>query len=178
MADSSHGTGVVSSDAGGLAETDVHDILRNDRRRNVIGLLEANGALEVRELAERIATIESGESPPPRKKRLSAYNSLKQTHLPKLDEHGVVRYDPDGKRVSLGDRSAEVTRYLGDRDRGWRTATPYYWGIGVIGLLAVLGSQLLLAGRPFPRTIAVCTAFVGVLVAITLLDRRFSASMA
>ncbi|MEF8773057.1 DUF7344 domain-containing protein, partial [Halodesulfurarchaeum sp.] len=64
----------------GLAETKIHDILRNDRRRRVLEhLQESVGSVTLRELAETIAANEANQSPPPRALRESVYNSLHQT---------------------------------------------------------------------------------------------------
>jgi hypothetical protein len=64
---------------------EIHDVLRNDRRRLTLQYLKQRlEPVEVRELSERVAELEIGESPPPRDIRKSVYNALNQTHLPKL----------------------------------------------------------------------------------------------
>ena len=77
-----------------LAPVEIHDVLSNERRQKVLELLRDNGhdgSMTARELSERIAEHETGESPPPRNIRQSAYVSLHQTHLPKLDERVLRR---------------------------------------------------------------------------------------
>lgn len=74
-----------------LPEVDVYHVLSNARRREALAELWAQPeALSLRELSERIATTESGESPAPRALRESVYNALHQTHLPKMDDLGLV----------------------------------------------------------------------------------------
>ena len=74
-----------------LESSQIHDILRNDRRRLAIKCLRENeGTLSVRDLSEDVASRETGERPAPRDKRRSVYVSLHQTHLPKLDDLEIV----------------------------------------------------------------------------------------
>ena len=95
-----------------LDEGAIHDVLRNERRRFALEELCENGnVLSVRDLSERVAALETGESPAPRNIRQSVYVSLHQTHLPKLDELGIVEYDADAKAVGLTDRVRELEAY-------------------------------------------------------------------
>jgi hypothetical protein len=88
-----------------LDEGDIHDVLRNERRRHTLELLRDNGETSsVRDLSEEVAALETGESPPPRNIRQSVYVSLHQTHLPKLDDLGIAVYDADAYRDSIADR--------------------------------------------------------------------------
>lgn len=94
------------------------DVLSNRRRRLVLELLRANGGeATARELSEYIATVESGENPPPRNIRQSAYVSLHQTHLPKLNKPDIIEYDGQAKTVKLNDRTAN-SRSTSKRSRG------------------------------------------------------------
>jgi DNA-binding transcriptional ArsR family regulator len=96
-----------------LAAVDIHDVLSNERRRMVLSILrDENGHTTARELSERIAELETGQTPPPRNIRQSAYVSLHQTHLPKLDNLGIVDYDESTKTVSLTDRARRVSVYM------------------------------------------------------------------
>ena len=79
-----------------LPESTIYEILSNGRRRETIQHLTERSSVEtigLHELSEAVATAESGVSPPPRALRESVYGSLHQTHLPKLEELGVVTYD-------------------------------------------------------------------------------------
>ena len=131
------GTGGADS-GGSLSPAEIHDVLRNDRRRLVLERLRESGSTEtVSELAEHIGAIEAGESPPPRNVRQSVYVSLHQTHLPKLDDLEIVTYDADGKTVELDARAADLNAYLdvsADDDR----ITVVYLGVGIVGAVALL----------------------------------------
>jgi hypothetical protein len=116
-----------------LPESSVHEVLSNDRRRMVIRFLQDEGELTLRELSERIAECETGESPPPRNIRQSAYVSLQQTHVPKLTSHDVVDYDDRDKTVELN-RESRVTVYMEVVPEGELAWSEYYAGVSLLGL--------------------------------------------
>ena len=123
-----------------LDPAEIHDVLRNDRRRLVIERLrDGEGQEAVRDLAEHIAGVESGEEPPPRNVRQSVYVSLHQTHLPKLDKLGIVTYDSDSKRVELAGHASEVAVYLEVVPKYAISWGEYYLGVGAFGLCSLLG---------------------------------------
>ncbi|MFC4449250.1 DUF7344 domain-containing protein [Halorussus aquaticus] len=119
----------TSDREGELEPSQIHNVLRNDRRRHVIRhLRDEGGPISVDTLAEHIATVETGESPPPRDVRKSVYVSLHQTHLPKLDELGIVDYDQREQVLELRDRAEEVEVYMevvSEDNISWAT---YYLG--------------------------------------------------
>ncbi|MFQ3319674.1 MAG: putative transcriptional regulator [Natronomonas sp.] len=122
-----------------LDEGDIHDVLGNDRRRLAIEVLrERDGTGAVRDLAEVVAARETGESPPPRDKRQSVYVSLHQTHLPKLDDLGIVEYDADSKAVRLRDRVKEVEVYMEVVPQYGLSWGEFYFGLGVLGVLSII----------------------------------------
>ncbi|MDS0294791.1 DUF7344 domain-containing protein [Halogeometricum luteum] len=141
------GAGTVGTtrrgDEDSLDQSDIHDVLRNDRRRHVIERLQSSEEAEtVADLAEYIGAVESGESPPPRNVRQSVYVSLHQTHLPKLDELGIVTYDSDRKTVALAEAADEVTVYMEVVPKYGISWAEYYLGLGLLGLLSILGSGI------------------------------------
>lgn len=126
-----------------VSSEEIFDLLRNERRRGVIReLCSRAGQMTVRGLSERIAEQETGESPPPRCARDSVYNSLIQTHLPKLDEHEVVEYDAGRKTVALDDGADAVTLYLEVVSPYGITWMSYYRSIAVVSMLVVLAGEL------------------------------------
>ena len=136
-----------------LEETQIHDILRNDRRRRVIRhLRETDDRVSVSDLSEHIASVEAGESPAPRDVRKSVYVSLHQTHLPKLDEWGVIDYDDRAKELSLEERVEEVVVYmevLGPDEIPWGM---YYLGLGVLALVTLVETRM---GLFFPEVLTI-----------------------
>lgn len=149
-----------------LERTEIHDILRNDRRRRVLkSLREHDGPLSVRELSERLATAETGEDPAPRNVRQSVYVSLHQTHLPKLEELGVIDYDTETKEVALAEAIDDVTVYMEVVPRNDLSWAEYYLGLGILGLLLVVAHSM---GVPTVSAIDVRLWAVAVLVTLVV----------
>ena len=150
---------------------EIHDVLRNNRRRLVLEQLrEREGPKTVGDLAEHIAEAESGESPPPKNVRQSVYISLHQTHLPKLDALEIVDYDSVGKEVSLAEHAAELTPYYID-GKDSRPAAALTFASCLAGLALVVGEWM---GVPpiawvDPRLVALASlAFVAVVTGAEL----------
>jgi hypothetical protein len=150
----------------GLAETEIHDVLRNDRRRLAIDCLREaeNGRLSVRELAEQVATLETGQDPAPRDKRQSVYVSLHQTHLPKLDQLEIVSYESDAKIVELEERVREVEVYMEIVPRYGLSWGEYYFSVGMLGMLTTIAVLLGVPGIAAAGITAVATGFFVVLM--------------
>ncbi|MFB6155662.1 MAG: hypothetical protein ABEJ22_07175 [Haloferacaceae archaeon] len=147
------GEGGTATPGEALEPTEIHDVLRNERRRLVLEqLLDADSAESVRDLAEHIASIEAGESPPPRNVRQSVYVSLHQTHLPKLDELRIVDYDSETKTVRLDGHADEVALYFEVDDADEAAGSPQaetdptwalrYGGVGLAGAVVLFGNFL------------------------------------
>lgn len=158
-----------------LEPTEIHDVLRNDRRRLVLEeLFDTEEGGTVRDLAEYIASVEAEESPPPRNVRQSVYVSLHQTHLPKLDELGIVSYDGDTKEVRLDDHADAVAVYLdvdrgedpGDPETGGRRLEPVSIGVGIVGLAALVANQLGVPGVSAVSGSLVGASFLVLMVAL------------
>jgi hypothetical protein len=134
---------VLTNRYGKLTETEVHDLLRNERRRQVIKHLQSTvGATTLNDLAETIAERETGESPAPKNIRNSVYNSLHQTHLPKLDRRGIVEYDSDRKTIRITEDARSVDVYMEVVTPYGITWSEYYSMLGILSLLVVLASLI------------------------------------
>jgi len=151
-----------------LEAVEIHDVLSNERRQMVLDRLrESGGTMSARDLSEHIAEHETGESPPPRNIRQSAYVSLHQTHLPKLDELGIVEYDESEKTVTLDEAaSREVGVYMETVPKYGISWSEYYFGVSVLGLLLLAATHI---GVPLIASIdaAVWTGAVLLLVAVS-----------
>lgn len=146
--------------ANDLLEADIHDVLRNERRRMVIELLgEADEPVTVRELSEAIATRETGEDPPPRNVRQSVYISLQQTHVPKLSGLGIVEYDEQTKEVRPAENAPEVGVYMEVVPKYGLSYAEYSAALGVLGALLVAAAEL---GVPLLDTLDASWWAVGV----------------
>ena len=116
-------------------------MLSNARRRYVLHYLkQRNGAgpVSLRELVDQVAawefntTIDQLES----SDRKSVYTSLKQTHLPRLDEFGIINYNESRGHVELTEQADEVQLYLEYVPADDITWSQYY--LGLSGLCAFL----------------------------------------
>lgn len=97
-----------------LDAADVFEAIRNNRRREVIlrlAAIEANESTDqptttIAALAEHIAAVEGDAETVDRDHRRAVYIGLHQSHLGKLDDLGIVSYDPRGTDVVA---AADVT---------------------------------------------------------------------
>jgi hypothetical protein len=128
-----------------LPAHEVHEVLSSTRRSAALSYLQREGEVSVQALSEAVATAETGVRPAPRDVRLSVYNSLVGTHLPKLAALGLVDYDIEHKRVRVLPAARQVTSHTGVLTGLGITWAGYYRTLGVIGLFLVVAS---LAGVP------------------------------
>ncbi len=169
-----------------LTENQIHNLLRNERRRAVLRFIAASPerTVAVRDLAERIAAEETETDPPPRNTRQSVYVSLIQTHLPKLADVGVVEYDEQAKTATdtpLMDQLAPYTETLTQTTAPEQTTAnaDHEESLLVPALATVAGGWLFSAGatlnapvigKTTPLVWSLC-GIVG-MVALLVYDRR------
>lgn len=123
-----------------LTKDDIFSVLSNRRRRLVLHHLHrGSGRVSVRELSKRVAAWENGVEMEELtyKQRKRVYTSLHQTHLPKLDDEGVVVYDRDAGSVSLTDRAAELEPYLRVQSEPVASWSLYYLALSGLSVLVV-----------------------------------------
>lgn len=111
----------------------VFEVLGNDRRRLVIRTLrEADGTIELGELAERVAARENdvplAEVSYQQRKR--AYTALQQSHLPKMDDAGALRFDADRGVIEAGEGLSEFDVYLEVVPRSGLPRSEFYLAVG------------------------------------------------
>lgn len=129
-------TAMPGAQSSRLSKYEIHDVLRNKRRTWVLEhLQQTRTPVPLRELSEQLAALETGETPPPRNIRESVYNSLHQTHLPKLDDLGIVEYQVDRKLVAQADGFRQVTLYMEVVTADDVTWATYYLAVGVAALV-------------------------------------------
>lgn len=120
----------------------VFEILSNTRRRMVLYYLRwYGGSVSVQELVGEVAALQNDIAVEDltRQQRKRVYVSLYQTHLPKLEEAGLIEYDDDEGIVRLTDSAGDIDTYLTPTTgpaRRWQL--PYIWLSLVGGLLFVL----------------------------------------
>jgi len=140
----------------------VFEILSNTRRRMVLYYLrEESGWVTVQELAGEIAAMENdiGVDELTRQQRKRVYVSLYQTHLPKLEETGIIEYDDDREEVRLTDRAIEIDSYLTPTSESGRPWQLYYLALAVAGAVSFLASFL-----GVPGFAAIPTVWLGVVL--------------
>jgi hypothetical protein len=141
----------VSPDKDGGPVEDVpvgtmYDILRNRRRRLVMHYLinTPEHDAELGTLATQVAAWENGKpvSAIDSTLRKRTYNTLQQTHLPRLDETDLIEYDRDRGSIFLTVDPSQLELYLTvlpQIDRSWITG---FLLSGVLLWLLLVGNWL------------------------------------
>ncbi|SFR59128.1 hypothetical protein SAMN04488124_2571 [Halogeometricum limi] len=131
----------VNEEAESLSKDDIYSMLSNRRRRLALSYLrQTEDKVSVRDLSKEVAAMENGidREELTYKQRKRVYTSLHQTHLPKLDDVGVVVYDRDRGYISLTPLAADLDTFLdGTTDRRISSWSVYYLGLSGLSLLVV-----------------------------------------
>jgi hypothetical protein len=123
-----------------LSKDTIFSTLSNQRRRYVIHYLKHDPEqVRIRDLAEQVAAWENDLTVEELtyKQRKRVYTSLHQTHLPKMDDCGIVEYDRDRGLISIASKAAELDVYLevvSEDDIPW---SDFYLGLSAAALLLV-----------------------------------------
>jgi len=92
----------------GLSESDYHELLVAQRRREMLTILEGRAdPIDLETLAATVAAREVGEDVPDDETVERVAIDLHHVHLPKMDGAGVVDYDPDANLIEPRLRSAD-----------------------------------------------------------------------
>lgn len=149
------------------------------RRRHVMHyLLQRDGGVSLHELSKRLAAWENevGYDEVTYEQRMRVYTALRQSHLPKMDDVGVVDFDPDAGETRLTDEATKLEVYLDIVPHDEIPWSSYYLGLGALSavLVTVAGIGLfpfdLLSGTAW--SLVVTTLFVGSAFAHRRHDRR------
>ena len=133
-------------EADSLTTDEIFEILSGARRRNLLHFLYTHGKeAGLRELAEATAAVEF-EEPLTEEEIKRVYIAFYQTHIPKLESAGIVRYDSETQHVALEDRVTEISRVLPQQRSHTRPWPVYYLGVAVIGGVLSIVSYLGLFG--------------------------------
>ena len=143
--DGSTANAAIESTGQGLSRDTIFEVLSNERRRLVLHYLkQRDERVDLRELVDHVAAweydTEVGTLDSSRRKRV--YTALRQSHLPKLDDAGVVSYDNRRGAVELTEDAREVQVYLEyvpEDDIPWST---YYLGLSTIMGIVVTATWL------------------------------------
>jgi HSP20 family molecular chaperone IbpA len=111
------------TDSTSVSKDQIFELLSNKRRRWMIRYLDsANEPVSLQDFITHVAAKEEGTSPDSvsRKYYKRIQVGLIQTHLPKLQDAGVVEYDEKKRTVTLTDAASVLRPYLRlDREGGW-----------------------------------------------------------
>ncbi|MFB6070527.1 MAG: hypothetical protein ABEJ76_05830 [Halanaeroarchaeum sp.] len=120
---------------------EVFEILSNQRRRHAVHYLRQHEdeTVRLRELSRQLSAWETGTAleDVTHKQRKRVYTALRQTHLPKMDDAGVVDYDDNRGVVQPTDYLEDVEIYLDVVPDHEIPRSEYY-----LGLSAVAGALL------------------------------------
>lgn len=151
-----------------LSKDVIFELLKNRRRREVLAyLLEAEDTVTLGELAEQIAAWENDTEVAALSsdQRKRVYVALYQTHLPKMDDAGIVDYDQDRGLISLSDNADLLVMYL-DTENHYRDRWDrWYASLSVVGAALVAGVSVGVG----PLALAPAAAVSGLVVAAFLL---------
>ncbi|WP_227374441.1 DUF7344 domain-containing protein [Haladaptatus halobius] len=135
-----------------LSRDMVFDVLKNQRRRYALHYLkQAEETVQLSDLAEQVAAWENDTTVDAisAAERKRVYTALYQSHLPKLDDAGIVDYNQNRGIVELATAAEQLDPYLetntGD-DISW---CKRYLGLAVAGFALLTAAWLevpLLAG--------------------------------
>ena len=99
------------------ANTDLFSILSAERRRMVVKYINRQGKIvELSKLSRAIAAEENSCNPEEvtSDQMNNVRISMMQTHLEKMDEFGVVAYDPRTKKTGPTELTSKVAEYIKD----------------------------------------------------------------
>jgi len=159
------------TEGGGASRAEVFDLLSNRRRRHALHYLrQEDRPVGLYELSEQLSAWENGVSRDAvtHKQRKRVYTALKQTHLPRMDEAGVVEFDVGQSVVEPGNLD-DVQVYLDVVPEGHVRRSEFYLALGAVGAALLVVAWL--GYPPFDLLPPVAWAF-GV-VAVVLVAAAF-----
>ncbi|UPW00935.1 hypothetical protein M0R88_02250 [Halorussus gelatinilyticus] len=149
----------------------VFDVLKNRRRRYALHYLRrAEGSVQLSELAEQVAAwendIEVDAISAAERKRV--YTALYQSHLPKLDDAGIVDYNQNRGIVELSDAAEQLDVYLDLESQPDIPWCNWYLGLAVGGLGLLTGAWLGLPPFSLVADVLLATAVVAAYGAVAV----------
>jgi len=110
-------------------------IIQNPRRKKLIELLiDQNGEIDIREAVDTMAKLETEGEPSNRVKK-SIYVSMVQSHIPFMEEAGLISYIPEESKIRLNRVPKRLKYYLEVSEEGDISWPSYYIILSVTGLV-------------------------------------------
>ena len=133
------------SEAELLSRDMVFDVLKNQRRRYALHYLKSvDGTVQLSDLAEQVAAWENDTTVDAisAAERKRVYTALYQSHLPKLDDAGIVDYNQNRGIVELSTAAEQIDPYLEMDARDDITWCRRYLGLAGLGVAAIVAAAL------------------------------------
>jgi predicted transcriptional regulator len=115
-----------------INKSDIFSVLQNERRRMMLEILHKDGPKSLRDISEAIARIESNSNEPVSNVRKSIYVSMLQTHVPKMENMGIIAYNRNSDRLELTPAAKGVTYYLETVTKGDIPWSHFYLGFSIV----------------------------------------------
>ncbi|WP_247004836.1 ClbS/DfsB family four-helix bundle protein [Halosolutus gelatinilyticus] len=150
-----------------LTQAELFDVFSNARRRRTVRYLtRRGGSCDLAPLVEQVAAWENDvdRDEVTRTQRRRVYISLYQTHLPMLEDNGIVDWNADDHTIELLPNEELFEPYLDRRLDGQRPWHRVYAGVTTLGIVALALSWLSVG----PVSAAVAPAIALVLSVIVL----------
>lgn len=134
---------VASSNGSSISEDVLFSVLANQRRRFAVHILKRrDDPVELGTLATQIAAWEQDTDPVQvtGTERKRVYTALQQSHLPTMDDAGIVSFDKDRGLIEPTPALQDIEMYLDvvkGREIPW---SQYYILLGVLGLAVMAGA--------------------------------------
>lgn len=160
-----------------LSKDETFHILQNERRRRVLEYLaDSEDPVNMRDIAEQVAAWEHDTTVAQLSsdQRQRVYIALYQSHLPKLDDIGLINYNRSRGIVERTELADQVDRYLDvddeDDDAGQESMTPrwtlYYTGITLLSVALIAAAWAGVAAIP---SLELATLITGMYAVVTLI---------
>ena len=124
-----------------VPRAEVFDLLSSRRRRHVLHYLSREERpVSLKDLSRQLAAWEHGVDPEDvtYEQRKTVYTALRQFHLPRMDEAGVVDFDPDRCRVRQTDEARALRVHLEVVPADEIPWADFYLGLSAVAGLLVL----------------------------------------
>ena len=122
----------------------LHIIQNNRRRAFLLVLKDLGGEACLREVVRRVAKLEG--KPSDTRAFKSIHVSILQTHIPKLERAGIIKYDKTMDTIHLLELPREFRYYLEVVERGDIPWCTYYFILSTFSLLISVIFNNFLAG--------------------------------
>ncbi|ELZ01495.1 hypothetical protein C482_06964 [Natrialba chahannaoensis JCM 10990] len=168
---------VSQSSQDGLTEDELFELLSNRRRRHILHtLITETEQVDIGTLSQEIAAEEDelafDEVSSSDRKRV--YTALQQSHLPKMDNAGVLEFNRDRGTVEATPALEDIEIYI-DVVRGREIPWSDYY-LGLTGIIAVVLGGATLGIGPFTfLPMSAWVAFVIVALGVSALSHRYYA---